>query len=114
MVKTGGENVYTQEVESVLLQHPWVSEVAVIGVKDARFGEALLALVVLKTQPEGELEQGLDPSQCSEHFIAFCRDHLGGYKIPRAYQFLTSLPRTAMGKINKVHLRTEFNRLNNS
>ena len=114
MVKTGGENVYTQEVESVLLQHPWVSEVAVIGVKDARFGEALLALVVLKTQREGELELGLDPSQYSEHFIAFCRDHLGGYKIPRSYQFLTSLPRTAMGKINKVHLRTEFNRLNNS
>jgi len=114
MVKTGGENVYTQEVESVLLQHPWVSEVAVIGVKDARFGEALLALVVLKTQREGELELGRDPSQYSEHFIAFCRDHLGGYKIPRSYQFLTSLPRTAMGKINKVHLRTEFNRHNNS
>jgi acyl-CoA synthetase (AMP-forming)/AMP-acid ligase II len=93
-----------------------VSEVAVIGVKDARFGEALLALVVLKAQREreGELEPGLEPSQYSEHFIAFCRDHLGGYKIPRAYQFLTSLPRTAMGKINKAHLRAEFNRHNNS
>ena len=106
MVKTAGENVYTQEVENVLLQHPWVSEVAVIGVKDAQFGEALLALVVLKAKPEIDL----DPSQYTEEFIAFCRNHLGGYKIPRNYQFLTSLPRTAMGKINKVHLRTEFNR----
>ncbi len=123
MVKTGGENVYTQEVETVLLQHPWVSEVAVIGVKDPRFGETLLAVVVLKANRvgngnvngnvNGDLDLDLDPSQCVEHFIAFCRDHLGGYKIPRNYQFLASLPRTAMGKINKAQLRTEFNRNNN-
>lgn len=106
MVKTGGENVYTQEVETVLLKHPWVSEVAVIGVKDARFGEALLALVVLKANREGDLDRTL----YVEHFIAFCREHLGGYKIPRNYQFIASLPRTAMGKINKVLLRSEFNR----
>jgi len=128
MVKTGGENVYTQEVETVLLQHPWVSEVAVIGVKDPRFGETLLAVVVLKANRVGnsnnnnvngnvngdlDLDLDLNPSQYAEHFIAFCRDHLGGYKIPRNYQFLASLPRTAMGKINKVQLRTEFNRNNN-
>ena len=108
MVKTGGENVYTQEVETVLLKHPWVSEVAVIGVKDDRFGEALLALIVLKTQRDNDIE----PNKYSEHFIEFCRDHLGGYKIPRNYHFPTSLPRTAMGKINKVQLRTEFNHHN--
>ena len=92
MVITGGENVYTREVENVLQQHPDIAEVAVVGVPDEKFGEALLAAVVLKTGKAA-------PS--AEALVAFCRDQLGGYKIPRRYTFMDQLPRTAMGKPSK-------------
>jgi long-chain acyl-CoA synthetase len=92
MVKTGGENVYPREVESVLQLHEDIADVAVVGVPDERFGEALLAAVVLRP---GRAE----PSP--EALIAFCRNRLGGYKIPRQYMFVQQLPRTAVGKVRK-------------
>lgn len=90
MVVTGGENVYTREVERVLEQHPGVREVAVVGVPDAQYGEALLAAIV-----------PAEPAPTPEELIAFCRHQLGGYKIPRRYEFMPQLPRTAVGKVRK-------------
>jgi long-chain acyl-CoA synthetase len=95
MVITGGENVYTREVEAALLLHPQVVDAAVVGVPDAVYGEALLAVLV--TAPGRTL-----PSPDS--LIAFCRAHLGGFKIPRQYRFVAELPRTALGKVRKHEL----------
>ena len=98
MVVTGGENVYSIEVENVLHRHPSIQEAAVIGVPDARYGEALLAVVVCRP---GML---LEPDE----MIAHCRAHLGGYKIPRRLAILPELPRSALGKVLKVELRRRF------
>ena len=95
MVITGGENVYTREVENVLQQHPDVADAAVVGVPDAQYGEALLAVLVLRP---GSSEPAVDA------LVAFCRGKLGGYKIPRRYMFMEQLPRTPMGKVRKHDL----------
>jgi fatty-acyl-CoA synthase len=94
MVKPGGENVYTIEVEQALLTHPGVSEVAVIGVPDERWGEAVKAVVVVNGAVDA---QELD---------AWCLGVLAPYKRPRWYEFREdALPRTAMGKVPKADLR---------
>ena len=95
MVITGGENVYTSEVEAAIYQHPGVHEVAVIGLRDERFGEALCAVVV--AAPGYALTQ--------EKIIAHCRGRIGGFKIPRRVKFVEALPKSAMGKILKQELR---------
>jgi long-chain acyl-CoA synthetase len=98
MVITGGENVYTLEVEAVLSQHPGISEVAVIGVPDEQFGEALFAAIVLQS--------GWHLS--ADEIIAHCRGRIGGYKIPRRFAFLDVLPKSAVGKVLKHDLRRTF------
>jgi len=98
MVITGGENVYTSEVEAALYKHEKIHECAVVGVADDTYGEALLAAVVPvpgETLDEAEL-------------IAHCRKHIGGYKIPRRYVFLDELPKSAMNKILKNELRATY------
>jgi len=100
MVITGGENVYPREVERVLEQHPRVREVAVVGVPDAQYGEALLGVIVLDDPRAGE------PTPAE--LIAFCRAQLGGFKIPRQYRFVSELPRTSLGKVRKLDLATNF------
>jgi long-chain acyl-CoA synthetase len=98
MIITGGENVYSSEVEAVIYQHPKVHECAVVGVPDDRYGEALLAAVVVapgKTLTQDEL-------------IEHCRGKIGGYKIPRRMVFLEALPKSAMGKILKTELRRTY------
>ncbi len=95
MVVTGGENVYSVEVEQAIYQHPDVAECAVVGVADETYGEALLAAIV--TQPG----RTLTGAQVIEH----CRSRIGGYKIPRQIVFLPQLPKSAMGKILKTELR---------
>jgi len=97
MVVSGGENIYTSEVEAVLYRHPGVHEAAVIGVPDETFGEALLAVVV---PTEGAR---LSPGQIIEH----CRGKIGGYKIPRCIRFVDALPKSALGKILKTELRKQ-------
>lgn len=97
MVVTGGENVYPAEVEAALMAHPQLCEVAVIGVADEKYGEALLALCV---------GQGEEPT--TEELIAFCRERIAGYKIPRRYVFVPALPRNAAGKILRRQLREQF------
>lgn len=95
MIKSGGENVYSIEVERVLLAHPDVLDAAVVGVPDRRWGEAVKAVVVRRpgtdVQPE-ELE-------------AFCSKHIGRFKVPRWYDFVEVVPRSPLGKVLKRDLR---------
>jgi fatty-acyl-CoA synthase len=98
MVVSGGENVYPREVEDVLFQHPAVADVAVIGVPDERFGEAVKAIVVLK---EGEIIT-------AEALLEFCKGRLGGYKRPRSVDFVDVLPRNPSGKVLKKDLREKY------
>jgi acyl-CoA synthetase (AMP-forming)/AMP-acid ligase II len=95
MIITGGENVYSTEVENVLYTHPAVLEAAVIGVPDAKWGEAVKAFVVLK--PGKEATQA--------EVIAFCKANLAHYKAPKSVDFLDALPRTGSGKIYKKGLK---------
>jgi acyl-CoA synthetase (AMP-forming)/AMP-acid ligase II len=98
MIISGGENVYSTEVEAVLYQHPAVFEAAVIGVPDPAWGETVKALVV--TKPGHAVS--------SEELQAFCRERIAGYKVPRSVEFLDSLPKTATGKISKKDLRAPY------
>jgi acyl-CoA synthetase (AMP-forming)/AMP-acid ligase II len=98
MVVSGGENVYPREVEDVLFQHPAVADVAVIGVPDERFGEAVKAIVVRK---EGE-------TITAEALLEFCKGRLGGYKRPRSVDFVDVLPRNPSGKVLKKDLREKY------
>ncbi|MDL4813042.1 class I adenylate-forming enzyme family protein [Actinomadura opuntiae] len=93
MVKSGGENVYSAEVEQVLVRHPGVLDAAVIGVPDGRWGEAVKALVVVR--------DGTTPADLDEH----CRALLGGFKRPRWYEVVEAMPRNHSGKILKRELR---------
>jgi len=98
MVITGGENVYPAEVESVLYEHPAVAEVAVIGVPDERWGEAVTAVVALR--PDAALEL--------EDLRAFAAARLARFKLPTRLEFVDSLPRNPAGKVLKFELRTLF------
>lgn len=94
VIITGGVNVASREVEEVLLEHPDVADIAVIGVPDPQWGEAVTAVVVCA-------EQEPDPAALIEH----CRGRLGGPKIPKAVHTVDALPRNAMGKVLKRELR---------
>jgi long-chain acyl-CoA synthetase len=99
MIVTGGENVYSGEVEAVIYQHPAVREAAVFGVPDAKWGEIVMACVVLK--PGGILG--------TDELIAHCRRSLANYKVPRRIEFVeTELPKSGSGKILKRSLRDRF------
>ena len=95
LIISGGENISPAEVESVLIQHAEVSQVAVIGVPDEKWGEVPVAFVVP--------EPGKKPS--SEELIKFCLPMTAKYKIPKAFHFTSELPRNAMGKVNKSLLK---------
>jgi acyl-CoA synthetase (AMP-forming)/AMP-acid ligase II len=97
VIISGGENVSSIEVEDVLTSHVAVREVAVIGIPDAKWGELVTALVVT------------DGSEVSdEDLIAHCRASLAGYKCPKRVEFVTELPRTATGKLQKFKLREPY------
>jgi acyl-CoA synthetase (AMP-forming)/AMP-acid ligase II len=98
MIVSGGENVYSAEVENVLSTHPDVAAVAVVGVPDPRWGEAVLACVVRKSA-SGIDEAGL---------IAFARCELAGYKVPKRIVFMDSFPLVATGKVSKKALREPY------
>jgi acyl-CoA synthetase (AMP-forming)/AMP-acid ligase II len=95
MIITGGENVYPIEVESVLAEHPAVAEVAVIGVPDRTWGEAVTAVI--------RVAEGADPTVAE--LLAFSAGRLASYKKPRHIHFVTALPRNAGGKVLKRALR---------
>jgi acyl-CoA synthetase (AMP-forming)/AMP-acid ligase II len=98
MIVSGGENVYPREVEDVLFQHPAVADAAVIGVPDAKWGEAVKAIVVLKP----------GQSASTEELMRFCEGRLAGYKRPRSVDFVEVLPRNPSGKVLKKDLRESY------
>ena len=98
MIVSGGENVYPAEVENVLMTHPGVADAAVIGVPDQRWGEAVKAVIV--ASPGAELS--------AEDVIAYARTRLGGFKLPKSVDFVTSLPRNPSGKLLKRAIREPY------
>jgi fatty-acyl-CoA synthase len=94
LVISGGENVYPAEIENVLHEHAAVAEAAVVGVPDERWGEACLAFVVLAA--------GADAGE--DELLAFCRERLARYKVPREVRFVERLPRNALNKVAKDEL----------
>ena len=95
VIISGGENISSVEVEGILMRHPAIQEVAVVGLPDPKWGETPSAFVVLApgatlTEPE---------------LIEFARDHMAHFKAPRKVEFVTELPKTATGKIQKYVLR---------
>ncbi len=98
VIITGGENVYSTEVEAALFRHPDIAEAAVIGVPDDTLGEALFAVIAPK--------RGM--TLTAEDVIAHCRQYIGGFKVPRRMVFVDALPRTALGKVQKNVLRERY------
>ncbi len=98
MIVSGGENVYPRAVEEVLLAHPAVAEAVVIGVPDARWGETVKGVLVLRKGHAAD----------EAEIIAYCRQRLGGFEIPRSIDFVETLPRNATGKILKRVLRERY------
>ena len=97
MIVTGGENVYSAEVEQAIQKHPAVAMSAVIGVPDAHWGERVTAVVVLKPGAE----------TTAEALIAHCRTLIAGFKIPKTISFVPHLPISPAGKILKRVLRQQ-------
>jgi len=98
MVIRGGENIYPREIEEFLYTHPSIQDVQVIGVPDARYGEELMACIILKPGAEP-----LDQAAVAD----FCRGKLAHYKIPRYVEVRESFPMTVSGKVRKVEMREE-------
>lgn len=98
VIISGGENVSSIETEDALFSHPAVAEVAVIGVPDERWGEAILALVVLAP----------GASATEDELRDHCRTKLAGYKVPKRIEFRDELARTATGKLQKFKLRAPY------
>jgi acyl-CoA synthetase (AMP-forming)/AMP-acid ligase II len=95
MIISGGENVYSAEVEDAIGSHPAVAACAVIGVPDAEWGERVHAVVVLKP------ERAARPAEIGDH----CRRLIAGYKVPRSWEFVDALPVSPAGKVLKRELR---------
>lgn len=98
MIISGGENIYSREVEEVLYMHRAVLEAAVVGVPDKKWGESVKAVVVLK--------DGAKASE--EELIDFCKEHLASFKKPRSVEFRDVLPKTGSGKIRKAEIREQY------
>jgi acyl-CoA synthetase (AMP-forming)/AMP-acid ligase II len=101
MIISGGVNIYPQEIESALVEHPAVADVAVVGVPSEDFGEDVKAVVQLlpPAQPSPELTREL---------MAYCRQHLAGYKCPKSIDFDPELPRHPTGKLYKQLVRKRY------
>jgi fatty-acyl-CoA synthase len=95
MIISGGENIYPAEVESAICDHPDVAEVAVVGVPDEQWGEAVKAIVVMKPGKQAT----------ASDIIGFTRERIAGFKTPKSVDFIAALPRNASGKILRRHLR---------
>ena len=94
MILVSGFNVFPNEIEEVIMMHPGVFEVAVVGKPDTKTGEAIKVFAVKK-----------DPALTAESIIEHCRKELTGYKVPRQVEFLDELPKSNVGKILRRELR---------
>jgi fatty-acyl-CoA synthase len=100
MYISGGENVYPAEVEQIIYQLPEVAEAGVIGIPDERWGEAGMAIVVVRS----------GKTLSEDAIIEHCRQNLAKYKVPKKVVFIDVLPRNAAGKVLKRTLREQFSR----
>jgi len=98
MIISGGENIYPREIEEVLIKHPAVREVSVIGVPDPGWGEAIKAVIALVP--------GRKASE--KELIAFCKENIASYKKPKSVDFVEKLPKNNYGKILKRELRAIY------
>jgi len=98
MILTGGENVYSTEVENILYMHPAILECAVVGVPDQKWGEAIKGIVVLKSGQKAT----------EQEIIQFFKDRIAHYKVPKSIDFIEALPKTGSGKIQKKELRDKY------
>lgn len=98
MIVSGGENIYSAEIENVLSTHPQVRAVAVIGVPDARWGEAVKAIVIPHAPDFAD----------AADLLAWCRERLAGYKVPKSFDFVDSFPLVPSGKVSKKELRAQY------
>jgi long-chain acyl-CoA synthetase len=98
MIITGGENVYPAEVEAALYEHPAVADVAVIGVPDAKWGEAVKAVIVLKP----------DMQASDREILAWAKTRIASYKVPKSIDFADTLPRNPSGKLLRKNLREPY------
>jgi fatty-acyl-CoA synthase len=96
LIIRGGENIYPREIEDVLFTHPFIRDVAVVGVPDHEWGEIVAAFLQTKAATD------------QATLMAFCRDRLASYKVPRVWRFVEQFPRTASGKIQKFVLREQY------
>ena len=101
IIKTGGENVYAQEVEQDILANPAISECAVVGIPDRQFGEAVAAAVVFKK----------DCSLTADEFIGFCRRVMPSFKKPKYWAVMDALPKNDVGKVQKIKLKSQAGKL---
>ena len=98
MVISGGINIYPREIEEVLLRHAGVAEAAVVGIPDEKWGERLAAVIVARTDRDVTVDE----------IVAYCREHLGGYKVPRQISFVDELVRNPAGKVMKRTIREQL------
>jgi acyl-CoA synthetase (AMP-forming)/AMP-acid ligase II len=101
MIVSGGENIYPREIEEVLITHPAIADVAVVGIPDPDWGESVKAFVALK---EGEMIS-------EQEVIDFCKKYLASYKKPKTVAFIPSIPRNPSGKALKRLLKEQYDRL---
>jgi acyl-CoA synthetase (AMP-forming)/AMP-acid ligase II len=98
MIITGGENVYSAEVETVIVQLTGVAQCALIGIADEKWGERVHAEVILNP----------GPTLSEAQLITHCKTYLAGYKVPKSVAFVDAIPLTAVGKVDKVAIREKF------
>ena len=98
MIISGGMNIYPAEIEAVMIDHPQIAEVAVLGVPDEQWGESVKAIVRLAAGQE----------VTAEEIIAWCKGKMAGYRVPKSVDFVADFPRTAAGKVQKSVLRQKY------
>jgi len=98
MIIRGGENIYPKEIEEFIYTHPAVADVQVIGVPDARYGEAVMACIVLK---EGQ-------TVSKDDMITYIKDHMARHKVPQYIEYMDAFPMNAAGKVLKYKMRQDF------
>ena len=101
MIISGGVNIYPREIEDVLVMHPAIADVAVIGIPDAEMGESVRAVVQLAAPVD-------DPDAFAGELQQFCRDRIARFKCPRSVVFVEQVPRLPSGKIAKRMLSDEI------